>query len=177
MRLVTYNVQYSRGRDGRYDLARVAADVADADVIALQEVAANAPGLPEADQPARLGELLHGHAWRYGPALDISVEPHGPEALLLGDFNMLPESPEYVALVGEDDYHHGRTNTVDRFSDCWTLVGNPPSAGATWFEGEVGRRLDYAFVSSGLAASVRAARVDDTAAGSDHQPLWIDLEC
>ena len=40
MQFVTYNIQYGLGEDGRYDLDRIAAAVEDADVIALQEVAA-----------------------------------------------------------------------------------------------------------------------------------------
>ncbi len=38
MKLVTYNIRYSLGQDQRYDLARIAASVTGADVIALQEV-------------------------------------------------------------------------------------------------------------------------------------------
>ena len=38
MIFASYNIQYGTGRDGRVDLARVAAAVAYADVVALQEV-------------------------------------------------------------------------------------------------------------------------------------------
>ena len=38
MRLVSYNIQYGRGRDGVFDLKRIATAIAGADVIALQEV-------------------------------------------------------------------------------------------------------------------------------------------
>ena len=38
MRFVTYNIQYGKGRDGRFDLRRIADAVREADVIALQEV-------------------------------------------------------------------------------------------------------------------------------------------
>lgn len=38
MRLVTWNIQYSKGRDGCFDLRRIARTVVGADVIALQEV-------------------------------------------------------------------------------------------------------------------------------------------
>ncbi len=36
MNLVTYNTQYSLGKDGRLDLARIADAVRGADIIALQ---------------------------------------------------------------------------------------------------------------------------------------------
>lgn len=35
LRFVTYNIHYSQGKDGRYDLARIADEVRGADVIAL----------------------------------------------------------------------------------------------------------------------------------------------
>ena len=38
MKFVSYNIQYGTGKDGRIDLSRIAAEVGDADVIALQEV-------------------------------------------------------------------------------------------------------------------------------------------
>jgi len=38
VKLVTYNIQYGLGKDGRYDLARIADEVGNADIIALQEV-------------------------------------------------------------------------------------------------------------------------------------------
>lgn len=38
MKLATYNIHYGLGKDERYDLARIAKDVAGADIIALQEV-------------------------------------------------------------------------------------------------------------------------------------------
>ena len=41
MKLVTYNTQYGVGRDGRFDLERIAEEVEGADIIALQEVTRN----------------------------------------------------------------------------------------------------------------------------------------
>jgi endonuclease/exonuclease/phosphatase family metal-dependent hydrolase len=38
MRLVTYNIQFGQGKDGRFDLERIAREVEGADVIAMQEV-------------------------------------------------------------------------------------------------------------------------------------------
>ena len=58
MRLVTYNIRHSLGRDGRYDLARVVRAVEGADVIALQEVERFWPRNGMADQPAEIGVLL-----------------------------------------------------------------------------------------------------------------------
>jgi len=38
VKLVSYNIQYGRGRDGVFDLQRIVDAIAGADVIALQEV-------------------------------------------------------------------------------------------------------------------------------------------
>jgi endonuclease/exonuclease/phosphatase family metal-dependent hydrolase len=43
MRLVTYNIRYGVGLDGKYDIGRIADAVRGADVIALQEVTRNNP--------------------------------------------------------------------------------------------------------------------------------------
>jgi len=37
MKIVTYNIQYGRGKDGRFDLERIAEEIGGADLIALQE--------------------------------------------------------------------------------------------------------------------------------------------
>ncbi|MBT6275731.1 MAG: hypothetical protein HOI95_16550, partial [Chromatiales bacterium] len=56
MKFVTYNIQYSKGKDGSFELERIANVVADADVIAMQEVTRGFPGAPDVDQPARIAE-------------------------------------------------------------------------------------------------------------------------
>src|SRR3546814_10045693 len=38
MKLASYNIQYGIGMDGRFDPARIAASIADTDIVALQEV-------------------------------------------------------------------------------------------------------------------------------------------
>ena len=73
MKFVSYNIRYSQGRDGRFDLERTAATVRSADVIALQEVVRNLDAPPDKDQPARLGELLSQHHWVYGPNVDLDA--------------------------------------------------------------------------------------------------------
>ena len=53
MRLVTYNIQYGIGLDGRFDLGRIADAVRGADLIALQEVSRNNPSNGGVDMVAR----------------------------------------------------------------------------------------------------------------------------
>jgi endonuclease/exonuclease/phosphatase family metal-dependent hydrolase len=77
MRIVTWNIQWGRGLDGRVDLGRAAAwlKAAKADVICLQEVAVHHPGLPggaDDDQPRRLAGLFPGHEAIYGVGSDLT---------------------------------------------------------------------------------------------------------
>jgi endonuclease/exonuclease/phosphatase family metal-dependent hydrolase len=64
MKLITWNIQWGRGIDGRVDLERIvrtAREMADFDVLCLQEVADNFPGLAGSngeDQFSELAELL-----------------------------------------------------------------------------------------------------------------------
>jgi endonuclease/exonuclease/phosphatase family metal-dependent hydrolase len=77
MKLITWNIQWGRGLDGRVDLARIVAHaraMADFDVLHLQEVADNFPGLPgndEANQFAKLAALLPGYAAIEGFGVDL----------------------------------------------------------------------------------------------------------
>jgi len=71
MRIVTYNIQWGKGRDRRIDLGRIARTVGDADVIALQEVERNWREQEHPDQALRLAELLPDFHWVYGPAVDL----------------------------------------------------------------------------------------------------------
>lgn len=73
MKLVSYNIQYGFGLDGRYDLERAAKVVTDADIIALQEVERFWERTGLEDQPERLGRLLPDHHWVYGPAFDMDA--------------------------------------------------------------------------------------------------------
>ena len=73
MKLVSYNIQYGFGSDGRYDIARVANALADADVIALQEVERHWDRTNGDDQPALLAQMLPGYYTAYGPAFDMDA--------------------------------------------------------------------------------------------------------
>src|SRR2546429_6201290 len=77
MKLITWNVQWCRGCDGRVDparIARVAREIADFDVLCLQEVASNFPDLAGSsgeDQYEALTGLFPGHALVKGEAIDV----------------------------------------------------------------------------------------------------------
>ena len=73
MKLISYNIQYGYGSDGRYDLSRCARLVDGADIIALQEVERHWQRSNEDDQPAILSSLLPDYYCAYGPAFDMDA--------------------------------------------------------------------------------------------------------
>lgn len=287
VRIVTYNIQYSRGKDGTFDLARIADTVRGADIIGLQEVTRFLAPNTDQDQPADLASMLPEYYWVYGAPADVDASicdedgtitnrraqfgnmvlsrwpiasmrlalfprlrtydrlavqrgalevvishPQAPvrvyvvhldhllerqrirevdhllefagaaarhgtaatgppgmrgmvfpvpdEFVVMGDCNMLPGSPAYLHMTGEPDYYYGHVTTSDRLVDTWPVVGREITDGVTWWDESTnfqeGTRLDYVFVSPGLAAQVTAAGIDEHATGSDHQPVWIDLQ-
>ena len=79
MKLVTYNIQYSLGKDGRYDLGRIAETVAGADIVALQEVERHWRRTGMADQAAEFGALFPEHYWVFGPRVDMDASEKGAD--------------------------------------------------------------------------------------------------
>lgn len=73
MKLVTYNIQYSLGKDRNYELARIAEAISDADVIALQEVERFWQRSGMVDQVAELARMLPEHHWVYGANYDMDA--------------------------------------------------------------------------------------------------------
>jgi len=79
VKLVTWNIQWARGCDGRVDpgrIVRAARELADFDVLCVQEAASNFPGLDGSageDQFAMFGALLPGYAVIRAPAVQISA--------------------------------------------------------------------------------------------------------
>ncbi|MFN0040274.1 MAG: endonuclease/exonuclease/phosphatase family protein [Burkholderiales bacterium] len=78
MNLITWNIQWGRGVDGNVDLQRIvraARQMADFDVLCLQEVAVNFPGLPGSrgeDQVKEFSRLLPGFSAHFGAATDLA---------------------------------------------------------------------------------------------------------
>ena len=83
MKFVTYNVQYGLGKDNRYDLARIAREVENADVICLQEVERHWQRSGCVDAPAVLGSHLPEHHWVYGANLDMDASYRDPAGRLV----------------------------------------------------------------------------------------------
>ena len=100
-----------------------------------------------------------------------------PEAfVLMGDFNMVKSSPEYVLMTGESDASGGRP--AHHPVDASSLGDGLPEDSASWVDEarpEDNKLIDFAFVEPGLAARVGKVWIDSEAKGSDHQPLWFEL--
>ena len=283
MKIVTYNIQFGLGKDGRNDLARIAGEVDGADIIALQEVERNWQHSDRIDQPEVLGRLLSNYYWVYGPYFDVDASRKNPngmitnirrqfgnmilsktpvlssrlfpfsktkitdrrnmavgmlegvvdvgngralriynihlsaksgsdrisqihaarriiarappeggawtgagtqplwyedaiappmpgEFILLGDFNHAPHDAEYSDLMKSEG------DACD-LVDCWTLTGHRLCDGVTYPNADPNGkniRVDFAFVDQMMRDSIKHCRIDSSAQGSDHQPLWIN---
>ena len=92
MKLVTWNIQWGRGADGRVDLDRIVAHarrVAEFDVLCLQEVSAGYPELPGCDgrdQFQYLADRLPGYTAIAGVATDTPPSNGWPPHIRQHDF-------------------------------------------------------------------------------------------
>lgn len=129
----------------------------------------------------------HGGAWsgekfpsHWADACDTQVFP--ASAVVMGDFNMLGDSPEYEDLAGKKDKAHGRLTQMDGLVDAWEICSVDAEETPTCLElargdrRERSVRLDYAFVTTDLVSKVANIRVDQEALGSDHQPIFLHLK-
>jgi len=83
-RIMTYNVHSCRGVDGRLDVARVAAVIAQSrpDIVALQELDVHRPRTGRVDQAHAIAERLGMH-FHFNAALTVEEERYG-DAVLTG---------------------------------------------------------------------------------------------
>lgn len=106
-------------------------------------------------------------------------EPPRPEsAVLLGDFNMLAGSPEYLEVTGRVDHEFGLPLVADKFVDAAAYLATEADTCVDADHPEDGshhKRIDYAFVTADLASRLQSCRVDISAVGSDHRPVWIEF--
>lgn len=96
MKLLSWNIQWGRGLDGCVDLVRIMRTISqlgDFDVICLQEVAINFPGLPGShseNQIAELSALLPNYTVIYGIATDVPHSQGGRSQFGNAIFSRLP---------------------------------------------------------------------------------------
>jgi endonuclease/exonuclease/phosphatase family metal-dependent hydrolase len=102
--------------------------------------------------------------------------PRGGPAVLVGDFNFKPNTPEHVRLQSPIDA------STPSYRDAWELLNpgllHPPSVGvhdqAQWPGPPF--TMDFAFVSEDIAARVKALHIDLVSDASDHQPVLLELD-
>jgi len=287
MLFASYNIQFGRGKDQRFDLPRIAAELQGADVIALQEVERYWQRSGNVDQVAELVGLLGDYHWVYGAGVDLHVDGEaagsrrprrrqfgnallsrqpilssrhhllpkyastgpmslqrsaieavintgagamrvysvhlthlsaatripqvetllrihqqagvegaaitganlGPDwmpeglpaalprqALFMGDFNFQPDSREYEKFTGPLSPYGGRVTNPEGFVDAWAAAGHDLHSGVSADIKGRPVRLDYCFLSTVLEDRIREARIDSQAQGSDHQPIWLNLD-
>mgnify|MGYP000476956719 CR=1 FL=1 len=105
--------------------------------------------------------------------------PHCDDFVVMGDFNMMPEQPEYVAMAGPKDLYYGRTANAAFPVDALDRLGKRGENNFTWEEPgrpEVRQYLDYAFVNAAMAGRLKDGWVDEACIASDHKPVWIELQ-
>lgn len=152
-----------------------------AQVEVLRQAIASAP----LEGPPLCGVHDRDPSWSAEPALPDVPEP----VVLLAGLNAEPDSETYAAVAGEHSARRGRIRRRGDLLDAWDAApareGLPLDGGAV--DGSTrytedppvagqGRRLDFVFVSQGLAPRLRLARVLPHARGSDHLPVIVELD-
>jgi endonuclease/exonuclease/phosphatase family metal-dependent hydrolase len=102
-------------------------------------------------------------------------------AVLMGDLNFEPHHAEYALLAGAADFVYGRVAETTSLVDTWVRTGHGEDEGVTCPRDPANDthhdcRIDYGFVTADLAGRVRRAWIDSAAQGSDHQPIWFELD-
>ncbi|TPN77661.1 EEP domain-containing protein [Mesorhizobium sp. CU2] len=126
-----------------------------------------------------LNYALEGGGLSGIPEIGLPDLPYPEAFIVMGDFNMLPGSPEYVELAGRPDHEFGMPLTADLAVDAAQRLAVADLV--TWVDpdrpADAGRHkcIDYIFTSASLAKSLQRLWSDRQAVGSDHLPLWAEL--
>lgn len=123
------------------------------------------------------GFLDEGGALTGASEFAVTDPPLPAEFLIMGDFNMEPERPEYIAMTGVADAYYGRAPRAGFPTDAQAHLRSRTLDSYSWISEDQSRRmhLDYCFVSGGLASHLKTAWVDIEAMGSDHLPVWTEI--
>lgn len=102
------------------------------------------------------------------------MPPMPRHAILMGDLNFETGSEEYDLLTGPLTARYGRLKPLGGFVDAWTEAGHPEGSGRSVADRIA--RIDHCLVSTDLAGTVQRAWIDERAVGSDHFPLWVEMD-
>ncbi|WP_434724396.1 endonuclease/exonuclease/phosphatase family protein [Mesorhizobium sp. RIZ17] len=126
-----------------------------------------------------LNYALEGGGLSGIPEIGLPDLPYPEAFIVMGDFNMLPGSAEYVELAGRPDHEFGMPLTADLAVDVAQRLAVADLV--TWVDPERPedqsrhKCIDYIFTSASLARSLKRLWSDRDAVGSDHLPLWAEL--
>ncbi|CAN7733540.1 endonuclease/exonuclease/phosphatase family protein [Mesorhizobium caraganae] len=126
-----------------------------------------------------LNYALEGGGLSGIPEIGLPDLPYPEAFIVMGDFNMLSGSSEYVELVGRSDHEFGMPLTADLAVDVAQRLNAPDIV--TWVDPNRPqdtsrhKRIDYIFTSASLAGSLKRLWVDQKAVGSDHLPVWVEM--
>jgi endonuclease/exonuclease/phosphatase family metal-dependent hydrolase len=121
---------------------------------------------------------LEGGAVTGAVEFGFADPPSTDDFVIMGDFNMMPETPEYNAMCGVRDPFYGRSLRSTNPCDALAHFGKTGPQSYSWVDPphpETRQLLDYCFLSPGLAQRFADGWIDTSATGSDHMPLWIEL--
>jgi endonuclease/exonuclease/phosphatase family metal-dependent hydrolase len=111
-----------------------------------------------------LGETFSGGAASGLGEFGFPELPQTDDVLVMGDFNMLPNTADYQAMCGDG---------------TWVDV-SPPGEVMSFYDPKdpdaALQRLDYGFANPALAKRVIASRIDEATVASDHRPVWFEIE-
>lgn len=122
---------------------------------------------------------IEGGAVTGGTEFHFVDTPHPDDFVVMGDFNMLPESPEYITMAGPKDHFHPRTPRFNDPTDALDRLRLRGPDAYTWEEPgrpDIRQHLDYCFVSGSLAHRLKDGWVDEACIASDHKPVWLVVE-
>lgn len=123
--------------------------------------------------PAEGGAWCGGHPDPAAGWTEGAMPPMPRDMVVMGDMNFTADSAEYARMIGPQAGQYGRLVNRDGLADAWVAGGNPEGEGSTHPQGG---RIDHCFVSASQAGKVRRCWADKTAKGSDHYPLWTELD-
>jgi len=122
---------------------------------------------------------LEGGSISGAAEIGLTELPLPEDYVVMGDFNMVPESPEYRAFAGAKDGYYGRVPRFGTPVDALAALDGYHPGSYSWMDpGDHRKRmhLDYCFVSGELADSLKGAHIDTESVGSDHFPVWTEIE-
>jgi endonuclease/exonuclease/phosphatase family metal-dependent hydrolase len=101
-----------------------------------------------------------------------AAPPMPQAAIVMGDMNCTQDDPEYALMAGYHAARRGRLTRQDQLIDAWTALGNDEYVESFPREG----RIDHCLVSPSLQPALMRAWIDQSANGSDHWPMFVELD-